>query len=217
MSRRIYDITLSINGDLAVWPGSEKPRMTRVQSIPNGDQCNLTDLEFGAHTGTHLDAPLHFVDGGIPVEQLDLEVLVGRAHLIEFDNSVEVITASDLEGAEIPGGTTRLLVKTRNSAKWETDPATFNEDYVAIAPDAARWIVGKGIKLVGIDHLSVAPYREDYLVETHVILLGAGIIAVEGLRLGAVRPGSYELVCLPLKLEGSDGAPCRAILLDNQG
>lgn len=214
MSRTIHDITLNLNENLAVWPGSEKPKLPRVQSIQNGDPCNLTDVAFCAHTGTHLDAPLHFIDDGISVEKLDLETLVGPAELVAFDDGVDMITVADLESAGIPEGTARLLFKTRNSAKWESDPTTFNEDYVGIAPDAAKWIVDRGIRLVGIDHLSVAPFREDYLVETHVILLGAGTIAVEGLRLAAVPPGRYELVCLPLKLEGSDGAPCRAILLE---
>ena len=216
MPSRIFDITHTLNSKIAMWPGSDQPQLKRVMSIKDGEDCNLTELAFSAHTGTHLDAPLHIIDDGIPVEELDLNTLIGPAQVIEFPDNIDMISLSDIESVGVHEDTIRLIIKTRNSAKWEADPTTFNEDYVAIAPEAAKWIVNRGIKLVGIDHLSVAPFREDYLVETHVILLGAGIIAVEGLRLAEIEPGNYQLICLPPKLEGSDGAPCRAVLIPGE-
>ena len=216
MPQKIFDITHTLTSKIAMWPGSDQPQLNRVMSIKDGEVCNLTELALSAHTGTHLDAPLHFIDDGDPVEDLDLNTLIGPAQVIEFPADIDMISLSDIESAGIDESTTRLIIKTRNSAKWEDDPTTFNEDYVAIAPEAAKWIVARGIKLVGIDHLSVAPFREDYLVETHVILLGAGVIAVEGLRLAEIEPGKYQLICLPPKLEGSDGAPCRAVLIPEE-
>ncbi len=212
---RIHDISLTLTSRMPVWPGGSKPVLDRVMTIgEDGAPCNVTHLNFGAHTGTHLDAPLHFIRDGNPVETLDLEVLVGPALVVEVDDEVDMVTRETLEGLPIPGGTERLLIRSRNSAGWAADPETFNEAFVAVSPCGARWLVEHGVKLVGVDYLSVAPFRDDYSIETHVILLEAGVIPVEGLNLAGVETGEWQLVCLPIKIEGCDGAPCRTILME---
>jgi arylformamidase len=189
--------------------------MDRIMTIGQGGApCNVTQLNFGAHTGTHLDAPLHFIKDGNGVEKLDLDVLIGPALLVEVADDVDMVTRKTLEELAIPAGTERLLIRSRNSVIWATDPEDFDETFVAISPCGARWIVEQGIKLVGVDYLSVAPFRDDYSIETHVILLEAGVIPVEGLNLAEVDPGQYQLACLPIKIEGCDGAPCRTVLIE---
>ena len=212
---KIHDITLAMTPRRPVWPGGPKPVMNRVMSIgQDGAPCNVTQLNFGAHTGTHLDAPLHFIKDGNGVEKLDLDVLVGPALLVEVGDDVDMVTRETLEELDIPAGTERLLIRSRNSLAWASNPEDFDETFVAISPCGARWLVEQGIKLVGVDYLSVAPFRDDYSIETHVILLEAGVIPVEGLNLAEVDPGQYQLACLPIKIEGCDGAPCRTVLIE---
>ncbi len=214
---KIHDISLTMTTRMPVWPGGPKPVMDRVMTIgEDGAPCNVTQLNFGAHTGTHLDAPLHFIKDGNGVEKLDLDVLVGPALLLEVGDHVDMVTRETFEGLDIPQGTGRLLIRSRNSAIWAGDPESFDESFVAVSPCGARWLVERGVKLVGVDYLSVAPFREDYSIETHVILLEAGVIPVEGLNLAGVEPGEWELVCLPIKIEGCDGAPCRTILIGRE-
>ncbi len=208
----IYDLTLTITPDLVVWPGSNPVEMEHVAHLDRGDDSTNTFLRLGAHTGTHLDAPAHFVPGGAGVEQLDLNVLVGPAVVIDVPDGVDILTAEALDRLPIPAGAQRVLFRTRNSAIWAENTTTFVEDYVALERTGAQWIVDRGVKLVGIDYLSIAAWRD--LIVTHQILLGAGVIAVEGLNLAAVSAGTYQFVCLPVKLGGSDGAPVRAILMD---
>ena len=185
---------------MVVYPGDPSFSIERVMSLAKGEIANVSQMELGVHTGTHVDAPLHFVDGAAAVESLDLDVLVGPARV------VEVIGDGDVGPETVPDGVERVLFKTRNSAAWARD--AFYEDYASISPKAASRLVEAGVKLVGIDYLSVGG------VETHETLLRAGVVAVEGLDLRQIEPGTYTLVCLPLKLEGSDGAPARAILID---
>jgi arylformamidase len=206
----IYDITLPISPSLPVWPGDPPVSLPRVAKMEEGEICNLTRLEISAHTGTHVDAPFHFLPEGSTVESLDLQVLIGPALVVHLPD-VSLITAADLEDAAIPQGTRRLLLKTRNSEQWAQNPTAFNPNYVAIAPDAAEWLVARGIRLVGVDYLSVAPFEE--VEPTHKILLAAEVIIVEGLNLAAVPPGAYTLYCLPLKIPAADGAPARAVLM----
>lgn len=208
----IYDISLPISESLPVWPGDSPVHLTHVSHLDKGDEATVSRIDFGAHTGTHVDAPAHFVAGGAGVDRLDLDLLVGPAlvvHVLEAD----VLSADLLESLEIPPGTERVLFRTRNSELWARHSEKFDEDFVAIAEDGARWLVARGVRLVGVDYLSVAPFHDT--VPTHQILLRAGMIAVEGLDLGQVAPGWYQLVCLPLRLVGADGAPARAILLDS--
>lgn len=206
----IYDISLPITPTLPVWPGDPPVRLSQPSHLERGDICTITRLDMGAHTGTHLDAPAHFIRGGATVESLDLDALIGPA-LVVNAAGLGHLTAEALEALAIPPGVQRLLLRTDNSAIWQRCQTAFAENFTAIEPSGAHWLVQRGVRLVGIDYLSVAPFDDG--VPTHQILLGAGVIAVEGLDLSAIEPGEYQLVCLPIKIGGSDGAPCRAVLI----
>lgn len=208
--KAIYDISLTIGPDLPVWPGDPPVQLSQPSHLDRGDEYTLTRLDISAHTGTHLDAPAHFIPRGATVEALDLAVLIGPCRVVEMTAAGHV-TAAALEALAIPPGTVRLLLKTANSRLWAESGAAFRPDFVAVAADGAQWLVDHGVKLVGVDYLSVAPFDDS--VATHRLLLGAGVIVVEGLNLSAVAPGEYQLICLPLKIAGSDGAPARAVLL----
>ena len=207
---QIFDITVPFRTDLPLWPGDPAPQTSLMKSREGGYRCNVTRLDTGVHFGTHLDAPNHFIEGGKAVEELDLGVLMGPCFVGEV-RETQAIGPEHLEALKIPDGTTRLLLKTTNSDLWNDPGHKFFEDYAAITPDAAQWVVDKGIRLIGIDYLSIQRFA-DKVSTTHIVLLEAEVIIVEGLDLRAVSPGSYDLTCLPMKLEGSDGAPVRAIL-----
>lgn len=209
--KRIIDITVTVSPQLPSWPGEPKLTTSLLRDMSRGHSCNVSRIEGGVHTGTHLDAPRHFIAGGVGVDQLALDILIGPARVAYFPDA-HAIDAALLEGLALPAGTTRLLLKTRNSALWNDPGHAFREDYVALTPEAAQWIVDHGIRLVGIDYLSIERFREPGH-RTHKILLGAGVIAVEGLDLRRAAPGAYDLYCLPLKLAGADGAPVRAVLV----
>ena len=206
----IYDISLTITPTLPVWTGDPPVRLFQPSHLERGDICTITRIDISAHTGTHLDAPAHFIRGGAGVETLDLETLIGPALVVDASGQGH-LTADVLDALIIPPGVERLLLRTGNSALWQRGETAFAEDFIAIAPSGAAWLVDHGVKLVGIDYLSVGPF--DNGVPTHEILLGAGVIAVEGLNLSAIEPGEYQLVCLPIKIGGGDGAPCRAVLI----
>jgi arylformamidase len=159
--------------------------------------------------GTHVDAPFHFISGGDPVEAMPLDVLMGPA-VVTYLPEVAAVTATDLEALDLPAGVQRLLLRTRNSKLWTTGVEEFQPDFVALTVDAAQWVVQRGIRLLGVDYLSVQ--RFDDGPEVHQILLEARVVIVEGLNLAGVEPGEYELICLPLKLTGAEGAPARAVL-----
>jgi arylformamidase len=207
---QIYDVTLTISTTLPVWPGDPPIQLEKRLDMANGDDCNLTTMSLSAHTGTHVDAPRHFVADGETIEYLSLKTLTGRAYVVDLPK-VTHITADVLRAANIPPRTRRVLFKTSNSAQWANGATDFLEDYVAVEPDAARYLVDRGVKLVGVDYLSVAPFTDT--VTTHNILLGAGVVVVEGLNLSEVSQGRYSFYCLPLKIENSDGAPARAMLV----
>lgn len=207
---QIIDISLDVSPSLPVWPGDPLIKLTQVSFMDKGDACNVTNLQMGVHAGTHVDAPHHFLNDFQTVEKLDLHKLIGETYLVEFSDDIEIISYPQLETASIPVGIKRLLIKTRNSKIWENGDNLFHKEFVAISPEGSQWIVDHGIKLVGIDYLSVAQFGKGTV--THQILLSAGIIALEGLNLSLVSPGFYELICLPIKLKGSDGAPARVIL-----
>lgn len=209
---RIYDVTVPITNNLPVWPGDPSPSIQRISKMEDGGDANVSQLTMSAHLGTHVDAPFHFLGGdATTIEQLPLNLLIGRAYVLQLADEVDTITATELESAEIPPRTRRLLFKTRNSRLWQNHAGSFAEDYVAISADGAQFLVDRGIKLVGIDYLSVAPFATQ--APTHKILLEAGIILIEGLDLSAVSQGRYSLYCLPLKITGADGAPARVILI----
>jgi arylformamidase len=207
---KIYDISIPISPKMPTYPGDPPVEIKPIKRIGKGSRSNVSRVAFGDHTGTHFDPPVHFIPGGATIDQLDLSVLYGPARVVDFTRVAREITARDLERARIPKNTARLLFKTRSSTLWER--AGFQRDYVGVAWDAAEWLVARGVKLVGVDYLSVETYGA---VEprTHRTLLGAGVVIVEGLNLRGIKPGKYTFIGLPLKIQDGDGAPGRAILL----
>lgn len=206
----IHDISLTISPSLPVWPGDPPVQLNQPAHMDRGDVYTLTRLNMSAHTGTHLDAPAHFIRGGAGVDALPLDALIGPALVVDA-RGLGHLTADALQALAIPPGARRVLFRTDNSDLWQAGQAGFVEQFVAIEASGATWLVERGIGLVGIDYLSVAPF--DDALATHQILLSAGVIAVEGLDLSGVEAGEYQLVCLPLKIAGADGAPCRAVLI----
>jgi arylformamidase len=207
---QILDVSLDISPALPVWPNNPGVELERINKIEAGASSNVSRLALGVHTGTHVDAPVHFIQGAAGVDTLKLEALMGRACVLHLPG-VSRVTAPDLAAAKIPPRTRRLLLKTRNSEFWARGDSEFHTDFVGVGPDAAEWLVRRRMQLVGVDYLSVAPWKESQA--THRILLQAGVVVVEGLNLAAVQPGAYRFICLPLKLLGCDGAPARAVLI----
>ncbi len=209
---KIYDITLTVTPRLAVWPGDPQVVLERLSKMEDGANNNVSRLATSVHAGTHVDAPYHFLREGKTIEDLSLDVLIGPAQVVELPEDVTLITAEALQKVGIEIGTERLLLKTSNSRFWTRQDPEFQTEFVAVSPDGADYLVKQGVKLVGIDYLSVAPYHESR--PTHEILLGASLIVLEGADLSKVPAGRYELYCLPMKLGGSDGAPTRAVLIE---
>jgi arylformamidase len=202
------DISVPIRPGMVSFPGDPEVATELPVSIKAGDVCNVTRLDFGVHSGTHIDAPVHFLDGAGGVEAVPIDALVGRAVVVDGTGLETHITLADLDTLAIPSGTERVLFKTKNSALWEL-PA-FSPEFIALTPDAASALVDRGIRLVGVDYLSVAPFGDPG--PTHRELLGAGVAVLEGLDLRSIEPGPYELICLPVLIPGSDGGPARALL-----
>ena len=203
------DITLTARADMPHWPGSAGLRIIPSERISEGDDYNVSTLQSDLHVGTHIDAPWHCVSDGHTVDQLSPDVLIGPA-VVAYLPEVEVITESDLKSLNLPSDAQRLLLRTSNSGLWSAGVAEFCTDYVALSPGAARWVANRGLRLLGVDYLSVGRFNEG--PDSHRILLGADVVVLEGLNLAGVEPGRYELLCLPIKLKGADGAPARAIL-----
>lgn len=207
---RTYDISLTISPEMPIWPGDPKVVLDRIGKIEEGANANVSKVNMSVHTGTHVDAPYHFLQNGKTVEQLPLKVLTGRAYVLHL-SEVDAITAEVLEGSGIPPRTRRVLFRTRNSDLWKKQVTEFQTGYVGLSSDGADYLVNRGVKLIGVDYLSVAPYNKTKA--THEILLKAGVVIVEGLNLSEITQGRYALYCLPLKIAGCDGAPARAILV----
>ncbi len=202
------DISVPLQSPMPHWPGDPSPLMDRVADMDRGDACNVRYLRMSAHTGTHVDAPLHFVNTGQSIDQMPLTATVGPARVIAIEHS-ESLTPEELARHSIQRNE-RILFKTRNSpAAWNSPD--FVKQFVHCNAAAAAYLVERQVQTIGIDYLSIGAYEGDG-VETHKILLGAGIWIVEGLNLTGVEPGAYELICLPLKIIGGDGAPARAIV-----
>lgn len=190
------------------WPGDPAFHIERAEDQARGDTATVSKMTLGVHTGTHMDAPLHYIQKGTTIDEIPLDTCVGRARVIRIRDSNSIKTG-ELEEHLITSGE-RILFKTANSDHvWSTDK--FYEDFVYIAQDAARYLAQNGVRCVGVDYLSVGGFRKDG-TETHLALLQAGVWIIEGLNLSGVEPGEYELVCLPLKLIGAEGAPARAVL-----
>jgi arylformamidase len=210
---RIYDITVPIAaGKTPTYPGDPGIEIKQWAALAAGDAANVTLLDFGAHTATHIDAPAHFIEDGARIDALPLDAMLGRARVLEIPEDVRVIDVEELKRHNI-SGTIRLLFKTRNSRFWAERESNFREDFTYIEPSAARLLAQSGIRLVGIDYLSVEKFRSERF-ETHIELLSRNVVIVEGLDLSLVPAGDYELICLPLKIASGtgDGAPARAVL-----
>ena len=208
----IYDISVAISAETPVYPGDPGVEVISHASMARGAAANVSLLRLGAHTGTHVDAPAHFIRGAQTVSELPLDALVGRARVVEVPADVTAIDEAHVE-ALVPESVERVLFKTRNSAFWADGDGAFREDFTYVTPDAARALAARGLRLVGIDYLSVEKFKSDNF-DAHVALLSRGVVIVEGLNLSKVPAGEYELACLPLKIAGGDGdgAPARAVL-----
>jgi arylformamidase len=208
MTGEWIDVTVPIKSGMVHWPGDPEIRVERVLSIERGDPANVSHVDMGTHTGTHMDPPFHYVRGGLPLDQMPLDAGIGPARVVEIHDS-HSIKPAELEQHNIREGE-RILFKTHNSTRgWQTDE--FIEDFVFISRQGAQFLADRGVRLVGIDYLSVGGFKEDG-DETHHALLENGVWILEGLNLSSIQPGAYELICLPMKILESDGAPARAIL-----
>ena len=208
MENKWIDISLTIKPGRIVWPGDPEVEVTKLMQIEKGDMCNTRLLKCPVHVGTHIDAPLHFIEGGEGIETLPLSSLAGPAKVIEIKND-KIIPLSEVEDKNISEGDI-VLFKTINSSIYLKED-TFNENYAYLSTEAARYLVSKKISTVGIDYYSIAGIN-DNIVECHEVLWGAKVTIIEGLDLSTISPGLYEFVCLPLKIAGSDGSPARAII-----
>ena len=206
----IMDVTVFMQPGMPQWAGEDVLATRALAALPE-DGANVTLLTMTTHTGTHVDAPRHFISDGKTLDQIPLDRWVGPCVVVDFSELTKNITADDLERAILPPNVTRLVLKTRNSDLWRTDPETFVEDFIALAPSGARWLVERQIRLVAIDYLSIGSVGQEG-VETHRILLSNDILIVDGLNLTGVPMGAYELLCFPLNLFGVDGAPARVAL-----
>lgn len=208
MNAGIIDISVTLEKGMLVWPGSIEYTRQQDRSLSNGDLCNRSQMHIDMHMGTHVDAPLHFLRDGTSVDQLDLALFCGPAYVADLTH-VGAIGECELAGLGLPEGTVRVLFKTANSYRlWSKEG--FDAGFVGLTGDGAEWLIKHGIRMVGNDYLSVQRYGDGPGV--HHLLLGAGIGVLEGITLGHVEPGEYELVCLPLKIKNAEGAPARAVL-----
>ncbi|OHD70623.1 MAG: hypothetical protein A2W19_03495 [Spirochaetes bacterium RBG_16_49_21] len=206
---KIYDISLPISTSLPVWPGDPRVELERTSSIASGADTNMTRIMMGAHTGTHIDAPYHFLENGKTVDAVSLEACIGPCLVVELESDA-LIEKKELDGLDL-GGCERILFKTKNSETGAHPGAGFREHYAALGMSAAMYLAEKRMILVGMDYLSI----EAFIAPgnpVHRILLSNEIVILEGLNLSTVNPGRYELICLPLKIVGADGAPARAVL-----
>jgi arylformamidase len=201
----ILDVSIPIRTRMPIYPANAGVALRRIDAIADGAVANVSAVDLGAHTGTHVDAPNHFLDGAGGVETVALEPLIGPAVVVDATAVDTTLDAAAVAAAGVPAGAERVLFRTRNSQLWEQEG--FNEDFVSFDASGARALLDAGVRLVGIDYLSIGDPG------AHRALLGADVAVVEGLDLRAVEPGPYQLMCLPLKLVGSDGGPARAVLL----
>jgi len=208
---RIFDVSLPVVSGGLVYPGNPAISITPQQAISRGAGANVSRVDFGSHTGTHVDAPKHFFDDGAGVDTIPLELLMGPARLLAFGDSVMSIGEAELAAHDLTG-VTRVLLKTRNSKWLATGSTEFHSDYTYLAPDGAEYLVRLGVRLVGVDYLSVEQFHSGHH-RTHRTLLEQGIVIVEGLLLNEPPAGDYHFRCLPLRLTGLDGAPARAVVV----
>lgn len=209
-SSRVHDVSRPLRDGGTIYPGDPQIAFRAHASIDRGDPANVSALALGSHSGTHVDAPSHFIPGGSPVDRIPLERLIGPAAVLNLPTSLTVVGAADLARLDFRGQR-RVLLRTRNSAA--AAKAGFSPDYCALTPDGAGYLIERGIELIGIDALSIEPFgADDFAV--HHLLLKRGVVIVEGLDLSSIATGIYQFICLPLRLEGLDGAPARAVLIE---
>jgi arylformamidase len=204
---KLIDVSVPLDSTLPTYPNNTPFTLEPIKRLSRGDSSNVSTLHMSAHTGTHVDAPRHFFDDGAATEALALDLLIGRTRVIDLGLG-DAIAAEDLAAFDLSGDV-RLLIRTRNSELW--DSPEFHTDYVGVTESGAAHLVERGIKVVGVDYLSVEQFRKPG-APAHHILLGAGVIVIEGLNLRDVEPGVYDMYCLPLRIVGSDGAPARVVL-----
>lgn len=202
------DISVPIREGMPTFEGDPTVRLELAAAMSSGAVCNVSRLDFGVHSGTHVDAPVHFIEGASGAESIPLDALIGPAEVVDARAIDGPFDAAAIERLDIPPGTERLLFRSRNSDLWNL--SAFSPSFNGLTADGARELVRRGIRLVGIDYLSIAPFADPG--PTHVTLLEAGIVVLEGLDLRAIEPGPYDLVCLPLRIPGCDGSPARAAL-----
>ncbi len=206
----IHDLTVPVHPGMPVWPKDPGVSLPLARSLARGDDTNVTRIEMGAHTGTHIDAPFHFKPDGTGIDQVPLETLIGLCRVFDLTDIPGHIDRAAVERCDLRG-VTRALFKTRNSQRWARAETAFDPQFIAIVADGAQLLVERGMKLVGVDYLSVEPFGSKQH-PVHHILLGANVTVIEGLNLSAVAPGDYELIAMPLRLRGADGSPARVVL-----
>ena len=208
----IYDVTVPLSNELPTYPGDPGVQIRDWSTLANGDAANVSVLYFGAHTGTHVDAPAHFIEGAAKVESLALDVLIGEAQVVEVPKEFRVIDEQFVIENCAPGSE-RILFKTSNSDFWSEPKPEFHTDFTYLDLKAAERLIDHGAKLIGIDYLSIEKFAQ-HNHETHYALLSRGVVILEGLNLSDVPAGKYELICLPLRLRSDkgDGAPARVVL-----
>src|ERR1041384_908147 len=206
----IYDVTVPIRSGMPIYEGDPPVKIGAAAALAQGDSANVSFLHLGAHTGTHVDAPAHFIEGANTIDKLPLKVLIGPARVIRVPDELTEISSAFLESCDLDQ-VERILFHTRNSKSW--DDEGFRKDFTHLLPEAAEMLVNRGVKLVGTDYLSIEKFHSGHH-RTHIALLSHGVVIVEGLNLSGVPAGDYALICLPLKIaEGAgDGAPARVVL-----
>jgi len=207
---KLIDVTVPLDARVPVYPGNTPFTLEAIKRIARGDSSNVSTLHMSAHSGTHVDAPRHFFDAGPAAEALSLELLLGRARVIEIASRAGV--GPDELAQHDLSQDVRLLIKTHNSRLWASP--RFHPDYIGVTEEGAHYLVDRGVKVIGVDYLSVEQFKNPG-APAHHVLLGAGAIVIEGLNLRDVQPGEYEMFCLPLRVVGADGAPARVVLRGN--
>ncbi|NSW51641.1 MAG: cyclase family protein [Anaerolineae bacterium] len=211
---KIIDVSLPICSEMVVWEGDPKPRIHHDTTIAEQGTIQVSSICMGGHTGTHIDAPAHFIPGGNGIDQLPVSLLVGSVQVIKVDDENGLVSSQHIrEQVQFPIPL-RVLLKTQNSNEGLLDAPDFSRQYVALSLEAAEYLVAAGVKVVGIDYLSIAPFDDVYPV--HQKLLQEDVVIIEGLDLRGVRPGIYTLVALPLKIINADGSPARVLLLGEE-
>lgn len=202
-----YDVTLTISNTLITWPTDPSVAIRKTSLISQGDSSNVSELKFGSHCGTHIDAPYHFEENGIKIDQIPLDYLIGNATVFDIKNK-EKIDLDEVKLLQLKG-VKRVIFKTINSTYWKL--SEFKKDFIYITKEAAQYLVDNEVKLIGIDYLSVEKFESTY-ADTHRILLRKDVVIIEGLDLSNIKAGNYELIALPLKIKDGDGSPARVIL-----